>query len=64
MNADRKNRHNQTTDDDFDPQAEEDDELLYEDLKRIMKELLFNGARRDIKGKFELTDGSSRMSTT
>ena len=28
---------------------------MYEDLKRIMKELLFNGARRDIKGRFEFT---------
>jgi hypothetical protein len=27
---------------------------MYEDLKRIMKELLFNGARRDIVAKFEL----------
>jgi hypothetical protein len=37
---------------------EEDDRLLYEDLKRIMKELLFNGAKREIRGSFELSSGS------
>lgn len=37
-------------------QQDEDDEYLYEDLKRIMKELLFNGAHRHMLGKFTLSD--------
>lgn len=46
---------------------EEEEDYTYEDLKRIMKELLFQGARRDIKASFELsnTDGdeaSNRLS--
>jgi hypothetical protein len=30
---------------------------VYEDLKRIMKEMLTNGARRDIYARFEVNDG-------
>lgn len=37
---------------------EEEDTLVYEDLKRIMKELLFNGAKREVKAKFDLSDGT------
>ena len=37
---------------------EEDDRLLYEDIKRIMKELLFNGAKREIMGSFELSSSA------
>jgi hypothetical protein len=29
---------------------------MYEDLKRIMKELLFNGAERNMVGKFTLAN--------
>ena len=36
-------------------QQDDDDEFLYEDLKRIMKELLFNGAHRHMMGKFTLS---------
>ncbi len=36
---------------------------MYEDLKRIMKELLFNGARREIMGKFELGNNQSERGT-
>ena len=36
-------------------QAEEEEQVMYTDLKHIMKELLFNGARRDIIGNFELS---------
>jgi hypothetical protein len=34
--------------------AEEEEQVIFTDLKHIMKELLFNGARRDIMGNFEL----------
>jgi hypothetical protein len=37
---------------------EEDDRIVYEDLKRIMKELLFNGAKREIMGSFELSSSA------
>ena len=35
---------------------DEDDEFMYEDLKRIMKELLFNGAERNMLAKFSLAN--------
>jgi hypothetical protein len=34
---------------------------LYEDLKRIMKELLFQGARREIRAKFDLSNTDTEM---
>ena len=34
--------------------AEEEEQVIFTDLKHIMKVLLFNGARRDIMGNFEL----------
>ena len=37
---------------------EEDDRIVYEDLKRIMKERLFNGAMREIMGSFELSSSA------
>jgi Ankyrin repeat len=62
LNTDRKARLAQRqsaeieVDHDEDLAQEEEEQFLYEDLKRIMKELLFNGAKREIKAKFELND--------
>jgi hypothetical protein len=59
MNRERKARKQQVMDGEERQALEEDDRLLYEDLKRIMKELLFNGAKREIMGSFELSSGAS-----
>jgi hypothetical protein len=72
MNADRNLRKtgvDQNADENQEQQADEEDEYLYEDMKRIMKELLFNGASRGIRAKFELpnhdeeTGYANRLST-
>lgn len=55
MNGERKSRlGSSNVDQGVEEEQKEDDMIMYEDLKRIMKELLFNGARRDIAGLFEL----------
>ena len=54
LNRERKERELEGMDEEDRMALEEDDQLVYEDLKRIMKELLFNGARRDVEGSFEL----------
>ena len=56
MNQDRKDRlGSNNLDQDQIQQAEEEEQVIYADIKHIMKELLFNGARRDIIGNFELS---------
>ena len=56
MNQDRKERLGSNNQDQEQIlQAEEEEQVIYTDLKHIMKELLFNGARRDIIGNFELS---------
>lgn len=56
MNQDRKERLGSNNQDQEQvQQAEEEEQVIYADLKHIMKELLFNGARRDIIGNFELS---------
>jgi hypothetical protein len=63
MNTERNIRHDEQPPAEDDTNAreqeealDEEDELMYEDLKRIMKELLFQGARREIKARFELSN--------
>jgi len=58
MNAERKARKNEVLDEEERAILDEEDGLMFDDLKRIMKELLFNGARRDILGKFEVSNAS------
>ena len=56
MNQERLNRAGSNNIDQEQIQLiEEEEQVMYSDLKHIMKELLFNGARRDILGKFELS---------
>lgn len=56
MNQDRKDRLGSNNLDEEQIQlAEEEEQVNYTDLKHIMKELLFNGARRDIMGNFDLS---------
>jgi hypothetical protein len=52
MNTERTNRKGY--DDETMKNLEEEDQGIFDDIKRIIKELLFNGARRDILGKFEI----------
>ncbi len=40
----------------------EADPQEFEDMKRVVKELLFNGADRDIKGRFVLSQVNTRLS--
>jgi hypothetical protein len=56
MNTERNARKNEALEEDERFALDDEDKLMYDDLKRIMKELLFNGARRDIVGKFEVSN--------
>ena len=66
MNSDRNDRkaQNKNINSEEEIILDEDDEIMFEDLKKIMKELLFNGAFRTLKGRFELNiaGGSARGS--
>jgi len=65
MNSERKARNAEGMDEEEREVLDDEDKLMFDDLKRIMKELLFNGARRDIVGKFEVsnTGPAAREST-
>jgi hypothetical protein len=60
MNTERSNRKGY--DDEALKNLEEEDQGIFDDIKRIVKELLFNGARRDIVGKFEIQQAGKRDS--
>ncbi len=55
MNAARKKRLEDGMEETEREALDQEDSMMFDDLKRIMKELLFNGARRDIQGNFELS---------
>ena len=59
MNKERKAREGDAMEEEEREALDEEDHIIYEDLKRIMKELLFNGARRDLVGSFEMAQTSS-----
>lgn len=64
MNSDRNDRKSKNEHLNVEEEIilDEDDEIMFEDLKKIMKELLFNGAFRTLRGRFELNI-DSRSST-
>jgi hypothetical protein len=64
MNKERKAREDDGMEEEEREALDEEDRLVYEDLKRIMKELLFNGARRDVVGSFEMAQTSSANHTS
>lgn len=64
MNKERKAREGDAMEEEEREALDEEDHMVYEDLKRIMKELLFNGARRDLFGSFEMAQQASANQTS